>query len=249
MAVFLLGLAGGMRGLGQATLVADTHVNAALPTVNSGGISNVNVGGGYTGLMQFDLSLLPAGTSAAQISRAVLVLYVNRVDAAGTVSVQPVSAGWSEMGVTFQTLPAMGSAVQTVNVTAAGAYVAVDLTAVVQGWVTSPGTNFGVGLTSAGGVMEFDSKENDLTGHAAMLVISLVSAGAVGPVGPVGPAGAAGTAGPQGVSGGVGPIGPAGATGAQGAAGVVRVVRRDCPGRRGPRVRVEPWDRRGRRGR
>jgi hypothetical protein len=39
----------------EATLVADAHVNSARPAVNSGAISNLNVGGGYTALMQFDL--------------------------------------------------------------------------------------------------------------------------------------------------------------------------------------------------
>lgn len=33
----------------QATLVADAHVNAARPAVNSGAISNVNVGAGIRG--------------------------------------------------------------------------------------------------------------------------------------------------------------------------------------------------------
>ena len=45
----------------EATLVADAHVNSARPAVNSGAISNLNVGGGYTALLQFDLSTLPAG--------------------------------------------------------------------------------------------------------------------------------------------------------------------------------------------
>src|SRR5580658_4041522 len=91
---------------GQATLVADTHVNAALPTMNSGTISNVNIGGGYTGLLQFDLSLLPAGTTSAQISRAVLSVYVNRMDTSGLVSVAPITSAWGEYSVTYQTIPA-----------------------------------------------------------------------------------------------------------------------------------------------
>jgi len=212
------------RGYGQATLVADAHVNAALPTVNSGGISNVNVGGGYTGLFQFDLSFLPAGTTPAQISRAVLVLYANRVDTPGVVSLQPLNADWNEMGVTYQTLPAMGAAVQTANVAQAGAYVAVDVTGMVQGWVGTPATNFGFALTSANGVMEFDSKENDLTGHAATLELTMVSQGPVGPVGPAGSQGAVGAQGSPGVAGATGPAGPAGANGAAGAAGPAGAV-------------------------
>src|ERR1700727_2676139 len=64
----------------EATLVADTHVNSALPAVNSGAISNLNVGGGYTALLQFDLGVLPTGTTAAQVSRAVFRLYFHRAD-------------------------------------------------------------------------------------------------------------------------------------------------------------------------
>ena len=37
----------------DATLVADTHVNSAHPATNYGSISNLYVGGTYTGLLQF----------------------------------------------------------------------------------------------------------------------------------------------------------------------------------------------------
>ena len=97
----------------------------------------------------------------------------------------------------------------------AGAYVAVDVTALVQGWLTAPATNNGVALTAGTAVVQFDSKENDLTGHAAVLDVALVSAedlaglqgprdrrehdrelrdrlGRLDPVGPQGPAGASG---------------------------------------------------------
>src|SRR6201996_5798606 len=175
----------------EATLLADAHVNSARPAVNSGTISNLNVGGGYTALLQFDLTTLPAGTTAAQVSRATLRLYCNRLDTAGLVSVQPVNGAWGEYSVTFATLPSLGSAAQVVSVSQAGAYVAVDVTAMVQGWITAPATNHGVALTAGTAVVQFDSKENDLTGHAAVLDVALASGGGsggtVGPVGPQGP--------------------------------------------------------------
>jgi TGF-beta propeptide len=185
----LLGAALPMHAV-EATLVADAHVNSARPAVNSGAISNLNVGSGYTALLQFDLSTLPAGTTATQMSRATLRLYCNRADTPGSVSVQSVNAAWGEYSVTFATLPSLGSAVQTVSVGQAGAYVAVDVTAVVQGWITAPATNHGLALTSGTAVVQFDSKENDLTGHAAVLDVALASMGETGgTVGPVGPAG------------------------------------------------------------
>ena len=137
----------------ETTLVADAHVNSARPGVNSGAISNLNVGGGYTALLQFDLSTLPAGTTAAQVSRATLRLYCNRMDTGGLVSVQPVSGAWGEYSVTFATLPSLGSAAQVLSVSQAGAYVAVDVTALVQGWITAPVTNHGVALTAGTAVV------------------------------------------------------------------------------------------------
>ncbi len=201
----------------EATLVADAHVSSARPAVNSGAISNLNVGGGYTALLQFDLSTLPSGTTATQVSRATLRLYCNRMDTSGLVSVQPVNGAWGEYSVTFATLPALGSTAQVVSVGQAGAYVAVDVTALVQGWVSSPASNNGLALTAGTAVVQFDSKENDLTGHAAVLDVALASTGGAGSVGPAGPAGATG---PAGAMGPAGPAGPVGAVGPQGAAGL-----------------------------
>ncbi len=206
----------------EATLVADAHVNSALPGVNSGAISNLDVGAGYTALLEFDLSALPPGTTSSQVSRAVLRLYCNRVDTAGQVSVQPVNGVWGEYSVTYATLPALGSAVQVLQVSQAGAYVTVDVTALVQGWIGAPATNNGVALTSGAAGVQFDSKENDLTGHAATLDVTLVSAGPTGPTGPAGPmglSGPAGAVGAVGATGAAGPVGPVGATGLQGPQG------------------------------
>jgi len=205
----------------EATLVADAHVNSALPGVNSGAISNLNVGGGYTALVQFDLSMLPTGTTAGQVSRAVLRLYCNRVNAAGTVSVQAVGGAWGEYSVTYASLPSLGAVSQMVPVSQAGAYVVVDVTTLVQGWITAPATNNGVALTAGTAAVQFDSKENDLTGHAAELDVTLATTGPQGPIGLTGAAGAqgpVGPAGPQGATGATGPAGPAGTPGLSGAA-------------------------------
>ncbi len=204
----------------EATLVADAHVNSALPGVNSGAISNLNVGGGYTALLQFDLSTLPAGVTAAQVTRATLRLYCNRMNAAGLVSVQPVGGAWGEYSVTYATLPALGEATQTVQVSQAGVYVALDVTALVQGWVGAPSSNNGVALTAGAAAVQFDSKENDLTGHAAMLEVTVASAGVQGATGPAGPPGQPGPMGPQGSAGFGGPAGLQGISGAAGPQGI-----------------------------
>src|ERR1700712_4100271 len=139
----------------QATLIADAHVNKALPAVNSGAISNLNGGGGFTSLLQFDLSTLPAGTTSAQVSKAMLRVYCNRVDTPGLVSVQPVSGSWAEYGVTYDTSPVLGSATQIIPVAQAGTYLAIDVTALVQGWIGTPAKNFGVALTAGTAAVQF----------------------------------------------------------------------------------------------
>ncbi len=205
----------------QATLVADAHVSAAQPDVNSGTLTNLNVGGGYTALVQFDLGVLPSGTTAAQITRATLRLYCNLATTPGTLSVAQINAAWGEYSVTYNTLPSVGSAFGSAQVPAAGQFVTIDVTSAVQSWVTSPSSNNGLALTAASAVLQFDSKENDQTSHSPELEIALAAGstgtgtvGATGPQGPAGPAGPQGSAGPAGATGPQGPAGPTGASGA-----------------------------------
>jgi hypothetical protein len=213
----------------QATLVGDAHVSSAQPGVNSGALSNLNVGGGYTALVQFDLGMLPAGTTPAQIAKATLRVYCNRADVPGVVQAALVGGAWTESGVTYATLPAVGALSQTAQVAGAGEFVTFDVTSAVQGWVGAPATNFGLALVGGTGTaVQFDSKENDETSHAPELEIALVGSGA-GTVGPQGPAGATGATGAQGIqgetgatgaTGAIGPAGPQGLMGPQGVPGV-----------------------------
>jgi len=209
----------------DATLSGDASVNSAHPSVNYGALSNLYVASGNTAFLQFDLSTLPMGTTSAQVNRATLMVFVNRVNTAGSVTVAPVTASWGEYSVTSTTAPATGGSIGTLPVSVAGQFVAVDVTAQVQAWLNTPASNNGLALASGGADVLFDSKENDETGHAARLDITLVNqgpqgiqgvpgaTGATGPIGPVGPTGATGATGP------IGPQGPAGPTGATGAAG------------------------------
>ncbi len=203
----------------EATLIADAHVSAARPSVNSGSISNLYVGSGYTALVQFDLGSLPASTTAAQVSKATLRLYCNRVDSSGSVTLQAVGSSWGEYSVTFATLPSLGAILQTAQVTQTGAYITFDVTGTVQGWINSPASNSGLALTSAAAAVQFDSKENDLTAHPAALDITLSNQGPTGASGPAGAAGAIGATGTTGAPGPAGAAGPAGLAGPQGPAG------------------------------
>jgi Collagen triple helix repeat (20 copies) len=206
----------------DATLSGDASVNSARASVNYGSLSNLYVGNGNTTFLQFDLSTLPAGTTPAQVSRATLTVFVNRVNTAGSIAVSPILAGWGEYSVTAAGAPALGSPIGSFPVSVAGQFASVDVTSQVQAWLNTPASNNGLALSSASANALFDSKENDETGHAAQLDITLVNQGPQGIQGIPGVAGttgATGPAGPQGLTGPVGPAGPTGATGIAGATG------------------------------
>lgn len=183
---------------------------------NFGAAATINVGGAGSnqGLLQFDLSQLPAGT----VSKAILILYVNRVNSAGTVNVSVANGSWTEAIVTGTSGPSVGAAAaSSVPVTAGGQYVAMDVTTAVQNWVTSPATNNGFIITPNAAVsVLFDSKESTTSSHSPMLTVSVTPAGVAGPTGPTGPTGATGA---TGATGTVGVQGPTGATGAGGPTG------------------------------
>jgi len=204
----ILALATGTSYATEAVVTGDTSVSSAFPTINFGSLSNLYVGNGSTALIQFDLSSLPAGTTASQIGKVTLTVFVNRINTSGLVSIQPVTSAWTESSATYATIPTLGSITASFTPAAADQFITIDVTSLVQGWVTNPSTNFGVALTSSAGNLVLDSKESGETSHAAVLDITVVSQGATGATGP------------QGIQGIQGPIGPTGATGAQGAQGI-----------------------------
>ncbi len=206
------------------TLTADTAVTSAHPATNYGTLSNLYVSGTSTALLRFDLGALPPAANATDVTRATLRLFVNRITTPGVITVSAVGASWNEGAVTAQTLPVTGNAVEVFAVTDEGQYVTVDVTSLVQAWLTTPAKNFGLALTASTADAVFDSKENDTTAHPAQLDVAL-SSGAAGPVGPVGlqgprgdtgAAGVRGLAGPQGQQGNIGPAGIQGMKGDKG---------------------------------
>ena len=220
----------------DVALTGDAHVSVARSTTNFGTLSNLYVGNGSTALLQFDLSTLPADITSNQVARAILTVYVNRVNTGGLVSLSPVTSAWSESAVTYANIPALGSPTASFTAANSGVYVTLDVTSLVQGWITTPGTNYGLALNSNVANLLLDSKENDETGHAASLDITVTSMGAQGLQGPAGVQGPQGiqgltgapgiqgfpgTAGATGAQGAPGPVGPAGATGAAGTIGAV----------------------------
>lgn len=211
----------------DAPLVGDTYVSAAAPAGNYGIATSLVIAPGNSGLVQFDLSGIPASST---IAKAYLCVYVNKVTTAGTLSLAPATTSWTEGAVTYNTQPTVGSVFTTASVSLANTFVLVDVTTEAQAWMATPASNFGVEITGTGSTsVQLDSKEGTATSHPAELALTIIGpAGATGAIGAVGPtgsagatglAGATGAAGAPGLAGAIGPTGPAGPTGIAGAAG------------------------------
>jgi hypothetical protein len=88
--------------------------------LNFGTSANVSVGntaivglpgisfGIVQGLVQFDLSHLPAGITATQVKTATLTLFANQVATHGTINIYVANGPWTETGVTGQNAPSAG---------------------------------------------------------------------------------------------------------------------------------------------
>jgi hypothetical protein len=202
-----------------AHVAADTYISSANPSQNYGATA-LSIGGGSAALIGLDLSPLPAGTTAANIARATLTVFVNKVFVAGALDIAPLTGSWSESTVTYSAFPSVGPIVQhDVPVTASGSYVTFDITSLVQQWAAGT-PNHGVlivrSVDQPDTMVNLDSKESTSTSHPAYAEITITSMGPAGPTGPTGPAGATGPQGPQGLTGTTGPAGPQGTQGAPG---------------------------------
>jgi hypothetical protein len=198
-------------------LTQDSYVVTSPATAsNYGAAVTLNVGGptAAQGLVQFDLTTLPVGTTSGNIAKATLALFVNKLGATGTVNISVANGTWTELGVNGTNAPVPAAAVASgVSVSTSGTYVYVDATAAVQSWLSGT-TNSGFIVTPNDGNVNvaFDSKESTTTSHPATLTIAFAAGGAGGPTGATGPQGATGATG-FGIAGASGPTGATGATG------------------------------------
>ena len=214
-----------------APLTGDAFIDPGNGT-NFGNLPNIDIGGGPNaqGLLMFDLSAIPSGST---VSWARLKFYVDTVTTGGAVKVYAGTAPWTEANVTGTAGPGLGALVNSGTEVNNTGYVTIDVTSQVQTWVTSGGNNGFVLVASPASTSVFlDTKENISTSHSAILEYVLVgpsgatgpqgvtgAAGLPGPTGPTGPPGPQGQTGPTGAAGAAGAGGPAGATGPQGSTG------------------------------
>ena len=202
-------------------LTQDTYVVTGTPT-NYGVAAGLQVGGAGNdqSLVQFDITTLPVGVTAANVAKATLVLFTRTVTTGGTVNIYAANGPWTETTVTGQNSPSIGATVaSSVGVNFANQYFYADVTSAVQSWVAGTLANNGFIITGNGGVnVQFGSKEDTTSSHPAELLITLTNSGPAGPAGATGASGATGATGATG-GGATGATGATGGTGFNGATG------------------------------
>jgi Collagen triple helix repeat (20 copies) len=217
LSVFLLGLV--RVSWADPTLTGDTYISTTRPANPFGLATTLSVAAGNTTYLQFNLPLgLPAGTTGTDVAKATLKLYANSVVTGGTMTLRQLPSLWNEATMTNQTALVLGTQVGSKAIVLAdrGKWVVIDVTALIQTWLTTPGTTpSSVALVSTLGLnVVFDSKENGITSHEPVLEVNLK-----GPAGAKGATGATGATGARGATGVTGARGATGATGTTGAAG------------------------------
>src|SRR5258708_3282100 len=205
-------LAGSLVSLLQAAdppLVGDVYVSSGSPGTNfNTGVpaQKLVIATGNTALVQFDL---PAYPPNSLVNVPYLRLFHDQVATGGTLSFALVPQPWNENTTTFARIPATAAPFTTAATGAVNTYVLVNVTAQVQGWITTPASNNGLAITGVGSTtVSLDSKENTSTSHPAALLIDIQSApGPTGATAPTAPTGAAGAAGATPATAGTGPTG------------------------------------------
>jgi hypothetical protein len=203
----------------QAPPSADTFVSSNAPAKNFGSQPLLAVQSGTSSYIRFNLSGLPAGST---VSRATVRLFVDAVSQGGSFDVYEIDQPWTENSLTFNTAPSLGVSASggkpvAVSKSSLNQFVVVDITPLVQGWLSGTVPNNGVAIAVAGGAgsFGFDSKESEYTSHEPELEVTF--SGVAGPAGAQGPQGLTG---PQGAPGPIGPPGPQGAQGPGGTPGL-----------------------------
>lgn len=161
-----------------APLTQDTFALTSAPTAVHGGWGSVNVNGaGARGLLSFDLgSVLPAGTTVAQVQKASLIVFVEWMDAPGAIEVVRLTGAFNESVTSNATYPShtgLGTG-KTVTLEGSVRPLVIDVTDLVKAGITSGQATLGLAVLPAaatpGVAVQLGSKEGK---RPALLDITL----------------------------------------------------------------------------
>src|SRR5216683_5206974 len=92
----------------QLPVTDDTYISSGSSTIQGTNPSLAVQSPTASILMKLDLSRLPSGTTAGQITKATIKLYPTAVAVGGNIDVCEVSSSWSEKTVVYSSKPTLG---------------------------------------------------------------------------------------------------------------------------------------------
>lgn len=158
----------------------DTSTSTNLRVAKTAGkATTLPVSSTRMGLVRFDVGAFATALAGTQVTRARLIIYVNKVTKPGALSLNRVTQDWSEI-VTAAPVVIPTSVPLTTIATGsvvAKQFIIVDVTATVLGWLAAPATDFGFSLSTSGTTsVLLSSKEGPGTGLPATLELDVQDA-------------------------------------------------------------------------
>jgi hypothetical protein len=175
----------------EAILMDDCSISTKTKTARKWDSPNLLFSETDVILLRFDVaSVLPSGTTADQIAKATLRVWVSSMKEQGYCGVYPVTSYWREYEPFFAgATPTFGPEHQILGLSGAKRFALADVTELVRGWVSGT-PNCGIALRgqsiflyphwfvdgpffTRSALFQIDSKENTATSHLPMLQIVL----------------------------------------------------------------------------
>ncbi len=157
---------------------ADAYVNSGSPTTNYGSATVWRVDGSPD--LHAYLRFTVQGLAGFSVQSAYLKVYTNSSSSLGINALALADNTWGENTVTYNTAPALGSALASSGAITANSWVILN----ISSYVTGEGT-YSFGITSPGtSTLSFAAKESGA--NAAQLVVNLVGADTQAPSVPAG---------------------------------------------------------------
>lgn len=144
----------------------DAYIEARFPDTNYGLFVDLTTNWGETnhGLIEFDLSGIPAGSEITEATLEVLE-YLNCQFYQNSIELHTNSGAWNEITVTWNNAPDYGPSLGTnTGEGSACEWLIFDVTAIVQQWVDGTSPNYGFRITgpSEGNVYKY-TRSSDWT--------------------------------------------------------------------------------------
>ena len=138
----------------------DTYCSEDQPTTNYGTITVIScqegTGTDRIGLIQFDISSVPAGAVSAKLR-----LYCSAVAAGGNVACHQTTSTWDEGAVTWNTKPTFEAVAEATAEVFSTGWKEWDITTLYNKWKSGDETNYGLYLIAAANTnVNFDSSDN-----------------------------------------------------------------------------------------